>query len=696
MSEAISDFMRRLTRQMRAARLADRSDLQLVQQVLAGENQAFEAIVCRHGAMVYRLCWRVLRQTQDAEDAFQATFLILAQRLRSVRKQCSLASWLHAVAHRAALRVKTQSTARRQREARVISPASKPSADLTWSELQSTLDAELCGLPEKLRSPLILCYLEGRTQDEAARQLGWSKSTLRRRLEEARDVLGQRLTAQNVAWSAALSALLVSDSIAAAAPAPALVTSTVEAAAGVIAGSTVAKAASAKVAALTEGASTAMMIGRLKAALAILLVLGFVITGATVLSYRTAAAQLRGGEISREQPMPDLSGTWQGDGWGTVVLRPAKAGEFAGTYTDTFGTDTGRISVRWTPVSGRFEGTWGEGKFRFGRIALEAVKDGNVVSGAWTTDPNCEHQPGVPGLASLRWTRAKPAARQGEGDDKKPDQKGFTAWGNEVGGLQAGLGFRPGDKRAYRPGDTVRLVVRVRNVGKERVNISYFPQFFIETLPAVTDGKGKSVPLRRSDAGEFVDGPVAATLAPGQEVELYELKLDARSGAQSVNDKHRTLFGTGKFQIEYQRVMYSSGKLDIDPILGKLATGKLELEIKFNAPPAASGQETPPKSDREESTMKPIKIRVYIEKVNEETSTIAASCMLIGALDNVTKPARLENLRVAEKAKITDRGKEIKLTDLKLLPRDTHFYLFLRTYEEEFGFEVVGIETIRE
>jgi hypothetical protein len=93
--------------------------------------------------------------------------------------------------------------------------------------------------------------------------------------------------------------------------------------------------------------------------------------------------------------------------------------------------------------------------------------------------------------------------------------------------------------------------------------------------------------------------------------------------------------------------------------------------------------------------MKPIKIRVYIEKVNVETSTITASCMLLGPVDEVTKPLRFENLRVSEKAKITDRGKELKLTDLKSLPRDTHFYLFLKAYEEEFGFEVVGIETIR-
>jgi RNA polymerase sigma factor (sigma-70 family) len=166
-----------------AERLAERSDTELVKLALAGENRAaFEVIVCRHGGMVYRVCWRVLQQTQDAEDAFQATFLVLAQKLRSVRKHASLASWLHGVAHRVALRAKHQAAARRRRETSAPPPRSAPTDDLTWTELRSALDTELGRLPERYRQPLILCYLEGRTQDEVAGDLGWSKSTLRRPL----------------------------------------------------------------------------------------------------------------------------------------------------------------------------------------------------------------------------------------------------------------------------------------------------------------------------------------------------------------------------------------------------------------------------------------------------------------------------------------------------------------------------------
>src|SRR5215471_20173301 len=113
----LSTFLRRLTRGMVAATLADQSDRQLVERLLAGQDEAvFEAIVRRHGAMVYRVCWRVSQQHQDAEDAFQATFLILAQRLRTVRRHASLASWLHGIAHRVALKARAQTATRRRHE----------------------------------------------------------------------------------------------------------------------------------------------------------------------------------------------------------------------------------------------------------------------------------------------------------------------------------------------------------------------------------------------------------------------------------------------------------------------------------------------------------------------------------------------------------------------------------------------------
>ena len=113
----LSAFLRQLTQAMAAETLGEQSDRQLVEQCLAGCGAAgFEALVRRHGPMVYRVCWRVLRQEQDAEDAFQATFLVLAQKLRTIRKHASLASWLHGVAHRVALKAKARAATRRRHE----------------------------------------------------------------------------------------------------------------------------------------------------------------------------------------------------------------------------------------------------------------------------------------------------------------------------------------------------------------------------------------------------------------------------------------------------------------------------------------------------------------------------------------------------------------------------------------------------
>ncbi len=287
----LSDFFRRLTRGMAAKALGDHSDRQLVERALAGrDDAAFQAIVQRHGPMVYRVCWRALQKSQDTEDAFQATFLVLVQRLRTVRKHASLASWLHGVAHRVALKAKSQSVARRRHEHQASRSDTLPPDDVTLGELRAALDFELSQLPDKWRLPLILCYLEGRMQDESARQLGWSKSTLRRRLEEARTVLGRRLNRRGIACPTALSAMLLSDSIASAAPVPGLVASTVEAAAGVAAGKTVATATSAKVAALTEGVLKTMLLSKLQVATAVFVVLAGVGVGAGRILYDTQAA----------------------------------------------------------------------------------------------------------------------------------------------------------------------------------------------------------------------------------------------------------------------------------------------------------------------------------------------------------------------------------------------------------------------
>ena len=262
---SLSTFLHHLKRGMVAETLADASDPQLVEQFLADRDEAaFEALIRRHGPMIMSVCSRIVHNHADAEDAFQATFLVLAKNLRALRKQASFASWLHGVARRVALKARAQANTRRQYEQRVPMRESAGEEEISYREMRTSFDEELTRLPEKWRQPLILCYLEGRTQEEAAKQLGWSKNTLRRRLDEARARLGGRLRARDAAWPAAFSAVLISDATSSAALRPKLIGATVEAVASI--SSKVAPTTaviSANVTALSEGVFHTMTLTKL-------------------------------------------------------------------------------------------------------------------------------------------------------------------------------------------------------------------------------------------------------------------------------------------------------------------------------------------------------------------------------------------------------------------------------------------------
>src|SRR5438270_7876086 len=159
------------------------SDEQLLADFLARRSdEAFSAIMCRHGPMVLNVCRRILHDAHAAEDVFQATFLVLADRAGAIHRHASLAGFLHGVAYRLAVRARRRHL--QSLPAAVCDKAVGPAEGLAWKEMLGILDHELGGLSERYRAPLVLCYLEGRTQDEAARQLGWSLTTLRRRLAQ--------------------------------------------------------------------------------------------------------------------------------------------------------------------------------------------------------------------------------------------------------------------------------------------------------------------------------------------------------------------------------------------------------------------------------------------------------------------------------------------------------------------------------
>lgn len=259
----------------------DKSDGQLLECFIAhGDEAAFAGLVRRHGNMVLAVCRRVLQDGHDAEDAFQATFLVLARKAAAIRPREMVGNWLYGVAYRTALKAKRTGCRRRAHEAQVGEMNRSEYHDSeNWQEIRPLLDQEVSRLPDKYRAPIVLCDFEGKSRKEVAQQLGWPEGTLSGRLSRARQILARRLTRRGVTLGAGtLAAGLMADAAEAAVP-PVLLESTVKAGLLFAAGNSLAAGVSAPASFLAQDVLRGMILAKLKAASILLFGLLLIGTG---------------------------------------------------------------------------------------------------------------------------------------------------------------------------------------------------------------------------------------------------------------------------------------------------------------------------------------------------------------------------------------------------------------------------------
>jgi RNA polymerase sigma factor (sigma-70 family) len=238
-------------------------DAELLERFLACRDEAaFEQILRRHGPMILGVCRRVTANAADAEDAFQATFVVLLRKAHSIHPRAKLANWLYGVAHKTALKAKAMNTKRRIKEKQAAQQSKGDYAAENWASVLNILDTELAVLPKKYRTAIVLCDLEGLSYREAAARLGCAQGTLSGRLTRGRILLARRMGKHGLAFSAGVLATLVAHQASAAVP-PALRTMTLRALC-IQGGSLAGSGLSPKVLSLAEGVVRMMILMKLK------------------------------------------------------------------------------------------------------------------------------------------------------------------------------------------------------------------------------------------------------------------------------------------------------------------------------------------------------------------------------------------------------------------------------------------------
>jgi RNA polymerase sigma factor (sigma-70 family) len=334
------------------------------------DDAAFAALVKRHGPLVWGVCRRQLSH-HDAEDAFQATFLVLCRKAGSIRPREMVANWLYGVARQVALHASRTAARRRAKERHVADMPEPAVAERDrWNDLQPLLDQELSRLPEKYRALIVLCDLEGKARKEAAQQLGLPEGTVASRLARARAILAKRLRRHDLAVSGGALAAVLPHNVAGGSLPTSVVSATINAASLDATGQATAGLISAKVAALADGVLKTMFLNKLKTATVLLVaVLAFGVGGFGIsLFHHSALAAARGegeGDAPKTPPAKEankpttdqerLQGTWEfvSVAYGDETIRKGEMSALWKTFTVT------GDKLRWVNVNS--DGTEAEG-----------------------------------------------------------------------------------------------------------------------------------------------------------------------------------------------------------------------------------------------------------------------------------------------------------------------------------------------
>ena len=493
----------RIVGQLRQAALADAglTDGQLLDAYLARRDEAaFECLVWRHGPAVLGACRRLLGNQADAEDAFQATFLVLVRKAHAVRRRGTVGAWLYGVACNVARKARANAVRRRAKELAAERAPPPPPAD---PDVRPTIDAEVNRLPEKYRVPIVLCELEGQQIADAARQLGWPQGTLASRLARGRDLLARRLARRGLTAAGLSAAAISADNVAGALDA--------------------ARGTAATANRLADGAVRTMALSKWKSAAAIACV-AVVLIGGIAYQFRRQP-----GDVAKVDP-PSKSSRSDPSPKTEAPPKPAKEPPTLIGRWRVAGERPYRVlEFRELPGQGlmiaekpNYDGDWFSWK-------IDATKEPKEIDLSARVEGKSNPNYGIYKLEGDRLIIYLGAPLQFQGDpgthwrptsyDVKGDiwgryfvlERETVAWGDpQLNGLQFGLLAEPNGRRAVELGDTVSFRVLVRNTTNKGIDVD---------LPK-TDGNppGWDVQVRDSlGAAVRVAGPAkpeGAALAP--------------------------------------------------------------------------------------------------------------------------------------------------------------------------------------